>query len=260
MDLIFLLFFSILGLIVGSFLNVLICRFNTGQSLKGRSMCMSCQHGLCWYELVPLFSFLALKGRCRVCKTRISKMYPIVESVTAVIFIALFLKFQDLILIDPSIFVYSYLYYSVLFSILIIIAFYDLRHKIIPDSLSFTLGVLSFMGLFFFNGYGFGVHMPSLLEFFSGFLVATPFFLCWLLSKGTWMGLGDAKLMVGLTYLVGLSRVFFGIVLAFWTGALFGVLLLMFSKKYGMKSEVPFAPFLVFGIIVAFLCEFRIFF
>ena len=90
------LIFFIFGLIIGSFLNVVIARFNSSKSLGGRSACMSCESTLKWYDLVPLFSFLALKGRCRTCKTRISFMYPAVEFLTGIIFTTLFLKFSAL--------------------------------------------------------------------------------------------------------------------------------------------------------------------
>src|SRR3989338_2003903 len=87
--------FFILGLIIGSFLNVVICRFKA-RPLGGRSACMSCQSKLSWYELIPLFSFLSLGGRCRNCKTRISIQYPLVELATGIIFSLLFVKFSAL--------------------------------------------------------------------------------------------------------------------------------------------------------------------
>ncbi|MFA5770995.1 MAG: prepilin peptidase, partial [Patescibacteria group bacterium] len=87
--------FFIFGLIIGSFLNVIIFRFNTHRSFGGRSGCMTCQKQLRWYELIPLFSYLGLKGRCSGCKTKISKQYFWVELLTGIIFAGLFLKFQN---------------------------------------------------------------------------------------------------------------------------------------------------------------------
>ena len=150
-------------------------------------------------------------------------------------------------------------YYATMFSILIVIAFYDLRHKIIPDSLVLIFGILSFVGLFFFDNFGFSIHIPSLMQFLAGILVSLPFALFWLVSRGKWMGLGDAKLAIGLGWLLGLSRALSGIVLSFWTGAIVGIFLILFSKKHSLKSEVPFAPFLVLGTILAFLFELHIF-
>jgi len=147
---------------------------------------MSCQNTLCWYELVPLASFFVLGGRCRTCKTRISISYPLVELATGLIFAALFLKFSALggqfSFFTPA-FIIAYAYYAAIFALLVVIAVYDLRHKIIPDSLAFALGALGFIGLFFFNNSGlssasagwaqagFYPHMPSILEFLSGFLI-----------------------------------------------------------------------------------------
>src|SRR3989338_8110091 len=116
--------FFILGLIIGSFLNVVICRFKA-RPLGGRSACMSCQSKLSWYELIPLFSFLSLGGRCRNCKTGISIQYPLVELATGIIFTLLFLKFQNIFFTDISVFFLTYFYYAIMFSILIVLAVYD---------------------------------------------------------------------------------------------------------------------------------------
>ncbi len=251
--------FLLFGLIIGSFLNVVIYRYNTQRTLGGRSACMSCQHGLCWYELIPLFSFMCLRGRCLGCKTKISWQYPLVELITGVMFAGLFLKFQDLFLNDAGIFAITYAFYASMFSLLMVVAVYDMKHKIIPDALSLIFGIVTFVGLFFFDASGFNVHLPSLLELTSGILVALPFALIWFLSKGTWMGLGDAKLAVGLAWLVGISRVLSGIVTAFWAGAIIGLMLIFFSRKHNMKSEIPFGPFLVLGVFIAFIFELNLF-
>lgn len=257
--------FFLFGLIVGSFLNVVICRFNTHKTFGGRSTCTSCQNKLCWYELIPLISFVALSGRCKNCKTKISIQYPLVELVTGFSFALLFLKFQDVFYTNTLIFSGTYAYYALMFSLLIVIATYDLKHKIIPDRLSLTFGILAFLGMFVFTSYdlpaqaGFYPHFPSTLEFLSGVLIALPFALFWFISKGTWMGLGDAKLAVGLGWLLGFSRALSLLVVAFWSGAIVGLFLIIFSRNYGMKSEISFAPFLVFGALLAFLFELHLF-
>lgn len=255
--------FLVLGLIIGSFLNVVILRYNTGRSFGGRSACMTCESELRPHELIPLFSFVALRGRCLSCKTKISIQYPLVELVTGLLFAGLFLKFQGLFFTSALEFALLYAYYTLMFSLLVVIATYDLKHKIIPDLLVFIFGILAFLGIFIITPSGFFPaffpHWPNLWELLSGIMVALPFALVWLFSRGTWMGLGDAKLALGLAYLLGLSRVLSGVVVAFWSGAIIGLLLLIFSKSYRMKSEVPFAPFLVFGAIVAFLFELHLF-
>ncbi len=251
--------FFILGLIIGSFLNVVILRLNTSRSFGGRSGCMSCMNKLSWYELIPVFSFLGLGGRCRNCKSKISIQYPLVELVTGTIFALLFLKFQDVFFTDFFIFSFTYFYYAFVFSLLVVISVYDLRHKIIPDSLALIFGIFALFGLFFFDINGFSLHFPSLIEFSSGLIIAAPFALLWLVSSGKWMGLGDAKLAIGLGWLLGLTGALSGVVLAVWVGATVGIALVVFSKKHGMKSEIPFAPYLVLGALITFLFELHIF-
>src|SRR3989344_1792899 len=90
----FSIFVFILGTIIGSFLNVVILRYNTGSSIQGRSGCMSCGKPLVWYELFPVLSFLFLLGRCGGCKSRISAQYPLVELLTGIIFLLTFLQFS----------------------------------------------------------------------------------------------------------------------------------------------------------------------
>lgn len=253
------LIFFTLGLIIGSFLNVVILRLNTEKSFGGRSACMSCRNKLSWYELIPVVSFIFLWGRCKNCKTKISSQYPIVETISGVIFATLFLKFQDIFFLDTLSFSFTYAYYVAMFSLLLVISVYDFKHKIIPDTLSLIFGVLGLLGLFIFNDSGFYPHTPSLIEFSAGLLIAAPFAFFWLVSKGTWMGLGDAKLALGLGWMLGLSRVFSGVVVAFWIGAVLGLFLVLFKKNYGMKSEIPFAPYLALGTFLAFIFELHLF-
>lgn len=254
--------FFVLGLIIGSFLNVVIIRLNTERSLGGRSGCMSCGHTLSWHELIPVFSFLFLAGRCLKCKAKISFQYPLVELITGLVFALLFLKFQDAFFLNTLIFSFTYAYYAAVFSLIVVIAVYDLRHKIIPDVLSFILAILGFVGLFLLNSNGmlsFSMHLPTLWGFLSGFIIAAPFAFFWLISKGAWMGLGDAKLAIGLGWVLGLSRAVSGVVVAFWIGAVVGIFLVVFSKDHGMKSEIPFAPYLALGALLAFLFELHLF-
>ncbi len=268
--------FFVLGSIIGSFLNVVIYRINTKRSLGGRSACMSCQNKLTFFELIPIVSFLGLGGRCRSCKTKISIQYPLVEFVTAVIFAFLFFKLypaggfafggEELLT-----FAITYIYYAAMFSILVVIATYDLKHKIIPDTLAFIFGALAFIGLFFFvsdtiSGVSnFSTHVPSMLQILSGILMALPFAFFWLISNGKWMGFGDAKLTLGLGWLLGIQNALSALVIAFWSGAIVGVILIIISKinkgrgGMGMKSEIPFAPFLVLGAILAFIFKLNFF-
>src|SRR3989344_2096349 len=218
------LFTVILGLIVGSFLNVLILRLGTGRSIaSGRSQCLSCNHKLAWHDLVPVFSFALSKGRCRYCGSRISFQYPIVELFTAILF-GLLTAQQ-----------FAITYYLIA-SILIAILVYDLRHKIIPDQLVYIFIILSGLA---------GRHWLYGLYAFAFFA------LLWFVSRGKWMGFGDAKLALGMGFLLGISVVS-ALFVAFWAGAIVGIcLLLLSSKKVTLKSEIPFAPFLIFGTFMS---------
>ncbi|MEK7569582.1 MAG: prepilin peptidase [Patescibacteria group bacterium] len=256
---VFAIIFFVLGLIIGSFLNVVVARYNTGRSYGGRSECMVCETTLRPQELIPLLSFIFLRGRCSTCETKISLQYPLVELATGLLFLGLYLKFAGLFFTAPLLFAILVAYYGAAFSLLIVIASYDIRHKIIPDPLALVFGLLSFLGIFIFSAAGLDPHLPMLREIYTPILVALPFAAIWLFSRGSWMGLGDAKLALGMALLLGLSRVLSGVVVAFWSGAVIGLLLLLFSKNHRMKSEVPFAPFLVLGAIVAFLFELRLF-
>ena len=249
-------FFFILGLLIGSFLNVVIYRLNTRKSLGGRSACMSCRHKLSWHELIPLLSFLWLRGRCRKCKTRISLQYPLVELGTGLVFLFLFLTLRhNAIYVSSVSFAASYLFYASAFSVLIVITVYDMKHKIIPDRLAFILGLLAFAGLFLFESSVWRPHIPGIMDILSGIILAAPFAALWLISSGKWMGLGDAKLLLGLGWLLGLEISLSGVVLAFWIGAGTGILLMIFSRHYKIKSEIPFAPFLCLGAFIAFLFQ-----
>jgi prepilin signal peptidase PulO-like enzyme (type II secretory pathway) len=237
------------GLIVGSFLNVVIYRYNTGLTIGGRSKCMSCWKTLRWYELVPIFSFAVQRGRCRVCRAAIAWQYPLVEISTGLIFL-LITNYELRITNAISVYtLYAICYMLIISSILIVITVYDLRHKIIPNGFVYAFIVLSFFSLI----YNFGRFGFEWQRFFAGLAYFAIFGTLWLVSRGRWMGLGDAKLMLGIGWLLPVPQSITAIILSFWIGAVVGILLLMGRrKKYTLKSEMPFAPFLVFGFFLVF--------
>lgn len=260
---IFLYLFSIfLGLIVGSFLNVVVLRHGTGWGLEGRSKCLSCGHKLDWFELVPVVSFLWQKGQCKHCQAKISWQYPVVEVFTALIFllIAVVEVGQSALAIEN---VFSLFMVWIISSLLIIITVYDLRHKIIPDEFVFTLMLVAVASL------GSLIFSDGLTEFFirvlhgiySGGLLFLLFWLLWFLSRGRLMGFGDAKLVFGLGLWLGLTGAAYAVALAFITGAVVGLGLIFISQSkylakklplFTLKSEVPFAPFLVLGAFISY--------
>ncbi len=250
---IFLSFFLVFafGTIIGSFLNVVIYRFNTGRTVAGRSACLSCSERLTWRELVPLVSFLLQRGKCAHCKSKISVQYPLVEFATGVVFLLVALKWSGLLPFAYGEFILHTVYAMYMLSLLIVIAVYDIRHKIIPNSLVYLFIITGFLGIFFTVT---GPVVPSIGQLFSGLIIASPFWLLWSISRGKLMGFGDVKLMIGIGYFLGLTTGALAVLISFWMGALFAIgLLIVHPKNYSMKTELPFGEFLVLGTIVAYI-------
>lgn len=234
------LFAFIFGAIVGSFLNVVIWRFGTGRSVwAGRSICLFCAAPLRWFELVPILSFIWLGGRCRRCAGKISRQYPLVEFGTASLFGLTVWRVG----FAPALIPWLLLYFAAI-SVLAVIAVYDLRHKIIPDPF-----VFAFVGLALVKTVVVGRLVSSLVAGAALFLF---FFLLWFFSRGRWMGLGDAKLALGAGLFLGWPAALSAVALSFWTGAAAGLLFLLFSRSFTIKSEMPFAPFIILGTLTVF--------
>jgi prepilin signal peptidase PulO-like enzyme (type II secretory pathway) len=260
MDPYFLLLAFILGTIIGSFLNVVAYRYNTGMGLGGRSKCMTCARTLTWIELVPLASFMAQKGVCRKCKSKISWQYPLVEFLAGALFVLIFMKFPPLTLAAGVL----TLVQLVMASLLIVIVVYDIKHKVIPNALVYAFAVIAFLSIFLnptgVNDVGIVAstvplfHIPALGDLLAGPLLALPFALLWLVSRGRWMGLGDAKIMLGIGWALGLNAGLSAIFLAFWIGAIVSIIwvLIAYHRIEG-RREIPFAPYLVLGMYLVLL-------
>ena len=249
MDIVLIIFFFFLGIIVGSFLNVLVLRLNTGERIvNARSRCFSCGHTLHAGDLIPIISFLLQRGHCRYCKSKFSWQYPVVELLTGIVFLLIAWKIG----IEFANVSFSYLlptiYYLFIFSLLIALAVYDIRHKIIPNEFVYPFIILALFAPFGGGDVGSNI-FPHLGAGLAGFLF---FGSLWFVSGGRWMGFGDAKLALGMGFLLGPELTLFAIMLAFWIGTLV-MLPLLISKRFGMKAEIPFAPFLVAGTCVSWL-------
>lgn len=208
-----------LGLMVGSFLNVLADRLPKGETvLWGRSHCDYCKKTLRWYELLPIVSFLLQRGRCLRCKKTLSIQYPLIELITAVGFI----------IFPPS----SYL----IFCSLLVIFVADLKYQIIPDSMV-ILGTIGIVGRIREN-------------FVSGIGAACIFWILWRVTLGRGMGFGDVKLVFVLGLLLGYPLIIVALYIAFLTGAAVGVILILTGKKK-LKSRIAFGPFLLWGTVCA---------
>jgi leader peptidase (prepilin peptidase) / N-methyltransferase len=259
MEFLYILNFFIFGAIIGSFLNVVINRFNTGRSINGRSFCPSCGQKINWYDLVPIISWIILRGKCRECHSKISPQYPLVEFSTATLFTLLYLNFSFLFLEKPLIFFIFYFWIAIIFAILVVIFVYDLKHKIIPDMLSYIFAGMGLVQTLILIPYISSFGMTSFyLDLLAGLIFFIPFFLLWYISNGRWIGLGDGKLVLGIGWFLGFTYGLNAIVLAFWLGAIFSLGLLLIAKlKKGtkhitMKSEIPFGPFLILATILEF--------
>lgn len=247
------LFIFIFGTIVGSFLNVVIFRLNTGRSVvTGRSKCATCSRTLHWHDLIPVWSYIALRGRCRTCKRPISPQYPVIELLTAILFLGAYLYVIQANGFGLAAFVE--LFFAMLFiSLSIVIVAYDIRHKIIPD-VPIRIALVASM-LLIFAKYFLGIEYSLGRALLAGPLVALPFFLLWYLSKGRWMGFGDVKIALVLGWIFGLLGGFSAIIISFWIGGLFGLFLLALSSRHHMKSQVPFAPFLIVGALAVYFFD-----
>ncbi len=252
----------ILGAIIGSFLNVVIYRFHTGRSLNGSSHCLSCAKQLRWFELFPLFSYIALRGRCSGCKSFVPVRYFVVESLTAVLFMVA-------LSLSQSIEMFAWL--TGMFVVLILITVYDYYHFIIPDELTAALTVL--MGLWLSWQYWLGAVTLYSLTVLVGASVAGAgfFFFLWFVSRGQWLGFGDVKLAIPLGLWVGATSIFSFIVVSFWIGAVISLLILAWQKyergkrrlhlsaeTLTMKSAVPFAPFMIAGATLVYITQFDV--
>ena len=238
--------FFIFGLIVGSFLNSVICRLKTGESIiKARSHCPYCKKTLSWFELIPLMSFIFQGGKCRHCKKQISLQYPLVELATGILFSLCGWYFFSNILLS--------VFYFFVSSCLVIIFVYDLKHYIIPDQVIYPAITIAFLfrilNLFRISNFEFRIS-NQFLNYLTAAIIAKLFFLIIVLtSRGRWMGMGDVKLAVFMGLVLGWPKVLAALFLAFLIGAFVSIILIIFKKKT-LKSKIPFGPFLAGATII----------
>ena len=224
-----------LGLVIGSFLNVVVYRLPRGLGfVRGRSFCPKCKHKINWFDNVPVISFLILKGRCRFCGRKISWRYPLIELLAGALFYLSYLSHL------------SFLNYLLICG-LVVIFFIDLEHQIIPDEIVIPLSVL-------FLGYRLLTNIQYLISNFliTGIVSFLFLYLIHLLTKGRGMGLGDVKLAFLMGLVLGFPKIVVAFYLAFLTGAFVGVILILLSRAK-LKQKIAFGPFLVFGTIFSLL-------
>lgn len=229
----------IYGLIIGSFLNVCIYRIPREESIIFPfSHCPKCNTNLKFHDLVPVFSFIVYKGRCRYCGEKISPQYPIIEILTATIYILLFYKYGLSL---------EFLFYLIIFSFLIIITVIDLKYMIIPDVLiALILGTTIAYKIISYLLYGNPVEfLNSILGLISSSLL---FIIIILISKGG-MGGGDVTLIGSLGFILGFKNIVLTIFLSFILGGIISTCLLI-TKIKGRKDPIPFGPFIIIGFTI----------
>lgn len=228
------------GITIGSFLNVLADRLARNESVvKGRSHCESCKKTLGLLDLIPVFSFLFLRGKCRYCKAKLSWYYPVVEITTGILFVYTFWWLQP-----NSMFINS-LYYFFVVSSLIVIFFADIKYGVIPDKIIFPAIIITF----FYQLYTTYYMLPTTLLSAIGAFVF--FFLIFFLTRGRGMGFGDVKFAFLIGLVLGFPNIIVAFYIAFLTGAFISLILIAGGKKKLRGSTIPFGPFMVFGMFVA---------
>ena len=232
-------FAFVFGMVVGSFLNVCICRMPKNESVVSPpSHCPGCSYQIRWYDNIPLVSYLLLRGKCRGCGAHISLQYPLVELLNGVLTLLLFLRF------GPT------LAFAVLFlfcSALVVITFIDIEHQIIPDEISLPGIVVGFILSFFLQGH---TWLNSLLGILLGggslLLVAYSY---QKLTGKDGMGGGDIKLLAMMGAFLGWKAVPFIIFTSSLVGSLIGISIMLLQKK-DSKLAIPFGPYLAFGAVL----------
>lgn len=230
------------GLILGSFLSVLIERLHSGEGgiLTGRSHCANCKHKLSAGNLIPLLSYLIQKGRCEFCKKKISIFYPALELSAAILFLLLFSVSPNLTF---------FILKASLFLVLIFIFFYDLRYKEIHDAVMIPAIIWAFILSFFFAN-------PT-ESIYGGILGAAFFSLQWLASRGKWVGSGDIRIGAFMGLMLGLKLCAAALIFSYIMGSTVGIFM-MVMKKVKPGTQIPFGPFLSVGTIISFFFGERI--
>ncbi len=248
----------VFGIIIGSFLNCWIWRFHAKESpLRGRSYCPECRHQLAWFDLIPVLSFLAIRGKCRYCQKKISWQYPTVEFTAGVLFVAAAWVFYPLVFGGYFSF-FPFLELAarwMILAALIVVFVADLRWYLIPDSalvVGFVGALILQAAVMCQNYLVFGqidlatITAALLPVMFAGLLFLAIF----LASRGKWMGFGDVKL----AFLMGFILDFYATLIALFLANFFGAIIglgLICAKKKKMSSQIPFGPFLVAGTLIA---------
>lgn len=237
----------IFGLCFGSFINALIWRVRTKRPVANdRSECPNCHHKLSGLDLIPVFSWLMLRGKCRYCKKPISAQYPLVELITAALFV---LSYWNWPVLTTNTSYLQLLTWLVVLVLAVALAIYDLKWMLLPNRLMLALGLCGavFMVVTAYLAKDWHILGGSLI---AGFMAYGFFLALYALSNGKWMGGGDVKLVFIIGIILGVSKTLVALLVAFNSAALLSIALIL-GKKLGRKSLLPFGPFLIAGLITS---------
>lgn len=234
------------GLCIGSFLNVLIYRLPHCLPITGRSFCPKCKKKISWYDNIPLLSFALLKGKCRHCHFPINWQYPVVELSTGFLFLstAILLPEENIKYQILNIkYFFTLFYYLTIISALIVVFFTDLKYQIVPDQVIYpTIGISLIRQL--------GLIGQEWNFFLSGLGAGLFFLVLHLVTRQKGIGLGDVKLAILMGLVLGYPKIILSLYLAFLTGALIGVILILAKvKRFG--EHIPFGPFLTSATLIS---------
>jgi leader peptidase (prepilin peptidase)/N-methyltransferase len=245
------IFVFIYGLIIGSFLNVLIVRLPQNRSIvTPRSKCNNCNNTIRWYDNIPLISYIILKAKCRDCNYKISIIYPIVELLSAIITLILYLKLS---------FSIEFIQLSIIFYLFIVLSFIDLKYKAVPDYLLLFILLFSIFILPFDI-----IHLKDAMLFAGGFVLLNfivTFYIQNIKSKFNKddtlknqeaLGEGDIPIVASIAAILGIKSAFIAIFLA----ALFALIPSIYNTIIKKDIQTPFIPFLALGCIVEYIFNF----
>lgn len=237
---------SLIGVAVGSFINVVVFRTKGGQPVTGRSKCMKCLEPVATVDLVPVISYFNLRGRCRKCSAVIEWQYPAVELTMGILFGLFYIRaitgFGLPVWIEASEYLAVFLRDVMMASFLLIIFIYDFRYSYILDRFSLPAIILALI----FNVL-LGAPVVSMLV--GGLLLGAFFAIQFLVSKGKWIGGGDIRLGMLMGFLLGVELGIVALFLSYVVGAIAGIFLIL-MKKRKLESQVPFGTFLTGATIV----------
>lgn len=234
-------FFFIVGSAVGSFLNVVIDRGVRGEKIWGRSHCDYCKATLGSLDLIPIASFLALGGRCRYCRRKLSRQYPLVEAACGVLFVLAFYFLAG----GGELSLLTLVYQLLLLSVLLVVAVVDLKHYLIPTTLVFFASLIAL-----FYDYFRLTSTDFVSSVAAAFALSVAFAIIVLVTGGRGMGTGDIPLVFLIGLFLGWPGALAATFLAFVAGALISSMLLLLGKK-SIGEVIPFGPFLVLGAVSA---------